>query len=46
MTDTPEKMPLTSMDVAEKKRAALERLFPGVVAEGVVEQLFFMANSR
>lgn len=37
MTDQPEKMPLTSMDIAAEKREALKQLFPEVFAEGRID---------
>lgn len=37
MTDQPEKMPLTSMDIAAEKREALKRLFPEVFAEDSID---------
>ena len=33
MTDTPEKLPLTSMNVSAEKRAQLKQLFPGAFTE-------------
>ena len=37
MTDQPEKMPLTSMDIAAEKREALKQLFPEVFAEDRID---------
>lgn len=37
MTDQPEKMPLTSMDIAAEKRDALKQLFPEVFAEDRID---------
>ena len=37
MTDTPEKMPLTSMDIAAEKRDALKELFPEVFSEDKID---------
>ncbi|WP_375210668.1 site-specific DNA-methyltransferase [Hyphococcus sp.] len=37
MTDQPEKMPLTSMDIAAEKRKALKQLFPEVFAEDRID---------
>ncbi|MCR9193087.1 MAG: site-specific DNA-methyltransferase [Hyphomonas sp.] len=37
MTDQPEKMPLTSMDIAAEKREALKQLFPEVFAEDSID---------
>ena len=37
MTDQPEKMPLTSMDIAAEKREALKQFFPEVFAEDRID---------
>lgn len=37
MVDEPEKVDLESPDLAEQKRAAFEELFPGVLADGVLD---------
>ena len=37
MSDKPEKVDLSSPDLAAEKRAAFEDLFPGVVADGVLD---------
>lgn len=37
MTDQPEKMPLTSIDIAAEKREALKQLFPEVFAENRID---------
>lgn len=37
MADNPEKVDLESPDLAEQKRAAFEELFPGVLADGVLD---------
>lgn len=37
MADKPEKMPLTSMDVAAERREELKRLFPEVFREGKID---------
>lgn len=37
MTDQPEKMPLTSMDIAAEKRESLKKLFPEVFAEDRID---------
>ncbi len=37
MTDQPEKMPLSSMDIAAEKRDALKQLFPEVFAEDRID---------
>ncbi len=37
MTDQPEKMPLTSMDIAAEKREALKQLFPEVFSEDAID---------
>ena len=37
INDAPEKMALTSMDVAEEKRAQLKRLFPEVFTDGYMD---------